>query len=80
MDETILVISHGCFLRALMLFMTNQHSSLKNSSFQSKNNSITIIDFTPDEGGKNVKAELKAFNLQLIQDVDSTVQKDEKSE
>ena len=32
-DETVLMISHGCFLRALMLFMTNQHSSLKGSNF-----------------------------------------------
>ena len=51
-NETILLISHGCFLRIFMMLITNQHSEYKDLSstrFQPYNNSITIVDFEDKE-------------------------------
>ena len=48
-EGTVLMISHGCFLKSLMLFLTNQHDTMKESTFQSSNNALTIIDFETKE-------------------------------
>ena len=47
-DETVLLISHGWFLRTFMTFITNQHSEYKDLNsikFLPRNLSLTILDF-----------------------------------
>ena len=48
-DETVLMISHDCFLRALLLLLTNQHETFLDSKFMASNNSLTIVDFEINE-------------------------------
>lgn len=43
-DQTVLIISHGGFLRYLMCILTGQHGLLPEARFHAMNNSITIVD------------------------------------
>ena len=71
-DKTFLCISHGCFLRVLMLTLTCQMSLLCDN-FHPKNNSLTILDFidvkNPGTNTEYVDVKIQAFNLQLIDEV-----------
>mmetsp|Transcript_11356 Transcript_11356/g.19137 ORF Transcript_11356/g.19137 Transcript_11356/m.19137 type:complete len:139 (-) Transcript_11356:24-440(-) len=79
-DQTVLVISHGHVLRSLMCILTNQLSK-QSSSYICKNNSLTIVDFmTCMNVGKQheyVESQLQCFNLQMIEEVESVVKRDD---
>ena len=72
------MISHGAFLEGFMALLTGQHKVMDlDSNLQSRNNSISILDFVNGYNDKHKKSfvdvKLKAFNVQLIEDVETIV-------
>lgn len=83
-NETIVVISHGCFLRTLMSVLTAQHHLLPEARFHSNNNSLTILDLETMTSDKPpleyVDVKLMAYNLQLIEGTNTEVAKPDKDD
>ena len=68
-DQTILLVSHGFFMKQLMIQLTSQQNLMPHCRFLSNNNSIMIVDFVTCQTQQSsfVEARLQAYNLQLIE-------------
>lgn len=62
-DQTVLIISHGGFVRYLMCILTGQHGLLPEARFHAMNNSITIVD---TETKKNIPAKTEYVEARLV--------------
>ena len=74
-ESTFVVISHGHVLRKILSLLTNQPKTCKD--YQSKNNSLTIVDFVSSKNEvanlEYIDVRLLAYNLQILDNVETNI-------